>query len=108
MPTEIVFIYTTFPDKGLAEKAARQLIEKKLIGCANIIPEMQSIFSWNGKIESAREVIMILKTRSELFEPCRTAIKALHPYDTPCILQMKISKGDEAYLDWLNQTLLPA
>lgn len=107
MPEKIIFIYTTHPDLETAQKISRYLLEKKLIACANILPPIQSIYSWNGKIEDSKEIAVIFKTQKPLFPACQRAIETLHPYTTPCILQIDISDGNPAYLKWINEAIAP-
>ena len=90
-----------------AKKIARQLLEKKLIACANIIPGVTSIYQWKGNIEEDSEFIVIFKTSKEKSLQCRSEIEKLHPYDTPCVLNLSSSSCNEPYQDWVLQQLAP-
>lgn len=100
--------YITCPDSEHAQKIAHQLLSEKLIACANILPQMQSLYWWKEKIEISTEAVLLIKTnfsehlsRESLFE----RIKALHPYEVPCIMELKIGDVNEPYLTWIHQSL---
>ena len=96
-----VFVYTTWPSIVEAEKAGRNLVERRLAACVNILPGMISHYRWQGAIERAEETVMIIKTRASLAEPVRTAVKELHSYSTPALLVIPIESVDDTYLEWL-------
>jgi len=96
-----VFVYTTWPSIVEAEKAGRNLVERRLTACVNILPGMISHYRWQGAIERAEETVMIIKTRASLAEPVRTAVKELHSYSTPALLVIPIESVDDTYLEWL-------
>lgn len=96
-----VFVYTTYPSLVEAERIGRAVLEKRLAACVNILPGMTSHYWWEGAIETAEEVVMIIKTRASLAEDVRAAVKALHPYTVPAILVLPIEGGEPGYLDWL-------
>lgn len=96
-----VLVYTTYPSIVEAEGAGRLLVEKGLAACVNILPGMRSIYRWQGKIESAEEVVMIVKTKEAQKEAVAAAVKENHAYDTPAILFVSAEGGDRAYVDWI-------
>ena len=96
-----VFVYTTWPSIVEAEKAGRNLVERALAACVNILPGMISHYRWQGAIERAEEVVMIIKTRASLAEPVRAAVKEMHSYATPAIAVIPIESVDKTYLEWL-------
>lgn len=98
-----VFIYSTFPDKTIAEKAAHDLLEQRLVACVNILPAMQSLYWWQGKIDSAAEIILIAKTTHEQFEAAKSCILSLHTYACPCIIALPITAGHTPFLEWITQ-----
>ena len=98
-----VFVYTTWPSTVEAETAGRALVERRLAACVNILPGMISHYWWQGAIERAEEVVMIIKTRALLAEAVREAVKKLHSYTTPAVLFLPLEGGDPAYLGWLMQ-----
>lgn len=96
-----VLVYTTYPSLVEAEQAGRLLVEKGLAACVNILPGMRSIYRWQGKIENADEVVMIVKTRDAQKAAVATEVKRSHSYDTPAILFLPADGGDAAYVDWI-------
>ena len=98
-----VFVYTTYPSLVEAERIGRALLERRLAACVNILPGMISHYWWQGTIERAEEVVMIVKTRASLAEGVRAAVKEMHSYTTPAILVLPIEGGEPGYLDWLMQ-----
>jgi periplasmic divalent cation tolerance protein len=96
-----VFVYTTYPSVVEAETAGRGLVEQGLAACVNILPGMISHYRWQGAVERAEEVVMIIKTRASLAERVRTAVKAQHSYDTPAILVLPIESVDQTYFEWI-------
>lgn len=103
---QTIFIYCTFPDTESARQSAKNLLEKKLIACANIFPNMTSLYWWKDQIEESHEIAIILKTEASLFEACQKEIQTNHPYNTPCILELPINRGNEAYLTWIKQAVV--
>ena len=96
-----VLVYTTWPALVEAERAGRQIVERRLAACVNILPGMVSHYWWEGKVERGEEVVMILKTRTSLVEAVSAAVKESHSYVTPSILFLPIEGADPAYLDWI-------
>jgi periplasmic divalent cation tolerance protein len=96
-----VFVYTTYPSIVEAEEAGRALIEQHLAACVNILPGMISHYRWQGTIERAEEVVMLIKTRASLAEEVGSRVKARHSYETPAILVLAIESVDQTYLAWV-------
>jgi len=96
-----VMVYTTWPSSVEAEAAGRAIVGDGLAACVNILPGMMSIYRWQGDIERADEVVMIFKTRGDLAEPVAQAVRARHPYETPAVLFLPVTGGDDGYLDWI-------
>jgi periplasmic divalent cation tolerance protein len=97
----VVFLYTTHPSVVEAERIGRELVEKRLCACVNILPGMVSLYWWQGAIERGEEAVMIVKTRAALAEPVRAAVRQLHSYTTPAILVLPIESVDPDYEEWL-------
>jgi periplasmic divalent cation tolerance protein len=89
-----------------AEKIAKDLVERKLAACVSIIPNMRSIYIWEGKVEDSEEYLMIIKTRGELFEQVKEAIQQLHSYKIPEIISLPIAHALEDYVRWINEVTL--
>ena len=96
-----VFVYTTYPSIVEAERAGRALVERRLAACVNILPGMISHYWWQGAIERAEEVVMIIKTRAGLAEPVRAAVNEMHSYTTPAVLVIPIETVDPDYHAWI-------
>lgn len=104
MKTQYIVILVTAKDKKEAEKISRGLLEAKLIACANIIGGVQSLFWWQGKIDTSKEVLLILKTKKNLFKKTSAKVKSLHSYQTPEIIALPIVAGSEDYLKWISSS----
>jgi periplasmic divalent cation tolerance protein len=96
-----VLVYTTWPSIVEAERAGRQIVERRLAACVNILPGMISHYWWEGKVERGEETVMIVKTRAALAEPVREAVKALHSYTTPAIMVLPVESADADYYAWI-------
>lgn len=96
-----VFVYTTYPSVVEAEETGRAVVEAGLAACVNILPGMISHYRWQGAVERAEEVVMIIKTRATLAERVRARIKDKHSYDTPAIVVLPIESVDQTYFEWL-------
>ncbi len=102
-----ISVHITAPSRDLAEKIAHALVQEKLAACVNMIPGMWSVYRWQGGIHESDEVLLIAKTRAELFEPLKKLVKTLHSEECPCILASIITAGHQPYLDWLAQETTP-
>ncbi|MBD3261074.1 MAG: divalent cation tolerance protein CutA [Candidatus Altiarchaeales archaeon] len=99
----MMLAYITCPSQDEAEKIAGQLIEAKLIACANLFP-MESIYRWEGDIQNEQEYVLIAKTSGEKFGELKKRVKKIHPYDVPAILKIPV-EGEKEYVDWLQGEL---
>lgn len=97
-----VIILWTCRNLAEAKEIARALLNERLIACASIVPQVESLFSWQGKIETAEECKVFLKTDARQFGPVKEKILSLCSYEVPEILQLEISRGNPAYLSWLG------
>ncbi|PIN74582.1 hypothetical protein COV18_06845 [Candidatus Woesearchaeota archaeon CG10_big_fil_rev_8_21_14_0_10_37_12] len=100
-----LLIYITASTKQEAEQISEILIKKKLASCVNILPEIQSHYIWNGKLQKEKEVLMLVKTFDAKYKQVESTIKKIHSYETPCIVAIPIIKGNEAYLRWSKQCM---
>jgi periplasmic divalent cation tolerance protein len=101
MDEVVVFITASSEDE--AAKIARALVDTRLAGCVNIIKNIRSIYSWQGKIEDEPEILMIVKTQKTLFDGLMKKVKELHSYTVPEIIALPIIEGSEDYLKWLRE-----
>ncbi len=101
-----VLLYTTWPDNASAEACARIIIAERLAACANILGGVQSIYRWENDIETADEVVMIVKTTKQAAERAVARISALHPYDVPVIAAAPLGESSAAgFLQWLQSSV---
>ncbi len=97
-----LIVFTHAPDRAIAEKIARALVERKLAACVNILAECTSIYRWRGAIETAGEVPLMIKTRADIYDDVEFAIKSLHPYELPEIVAVPVERGSDDYLEWIS------
>lgn len=88
-----------------ARRIARALVDRRLAACVNIVPQVESIYRWQEKIESSPEWLLIVKTHAEAFDSLRDAIKDLHSYEVPECIMLEITAGSDAYLEWLAENV---
>jgi periplasmic divalent cation tolerance protein len=103
--TDFQIILSTCADREQAERIAHRLLELHLAACINIVPGVQSIYRWQGSIESSAEVLLLIKTRATLIPEVQSPIAGLHSYEVPEFLVLSVSGGSEAYLAWLDASL---
>ncbi len=101
--SDYVFVIVTAPDEEVAAGLAKTIVEERLAGCVNIIKGVRSIYSWEGKIEDEPEVIMLIKTRHNLYKSLERRIIDLHPYSVPEVICVDIKDGSDGYLNWLKE-----
>ncbi len=97
-----LIVLTNAPDRAVAEKIAHALIDQKLAACVNILAPCASVYRWQGNVETAAEVPLLIKTRAEIYPEVEAAIKSLHPYELPEIVALPVALGSPEYLDWIN------
>ena len=101
--TDPIVVLITAPSKEVGKQIARALLEQKLAACVNIISSIDSICTWEGKICNDEEVLLVVKSRAELFEnQLVPAVQAIHPYRVPEIIALPIKMGAKSYLDWIE------
>jgi len=102
--TKSILVLCAFPESVSAKSIAEMLVNEELAACVNIMPDVQSIFRWQGKIDSANENILIIKTKDNLYNELEKRIKELHSYELPEIISVSIEKGLPEYLDWISES----
>ena len=100
-PTQALLVIANCPDEACANRIALAVVEAGLAACVNLLPRVQSVYRWQGAIESANEVPLLIKTTAGRYTELEAAIRELHPYDVPEIIALPIAQGLPAYLDWL-------
>ena len=108
MSGTLSLMYVTVPDIKTAKDLARPLIQKKQAACVNIIPQITSIYEWEGKIEEDNEVVMLIKTATSNIDEISTFIRKNHPYDVAAVISVKIDNGNPPFLDWVSNTVKEA
>jgi periplasmic divalent cation tolerance protein len=103
--TDKRIVLTTSGSEEEARKIGRYLVEQGLAACVNIIPRVESIYRWQGKVESAQEWLLIIKTTAERFPAVRDAIRELHSYDLPECISFSVEDGSSPYLKWLEESV---
>jgi periplasmic divalent cation tolerance protein len=98
-------VLTTAGSEEDAQKIARHLVEHRLAACVNIVSRVESVYRWQGKVESAQEWLLIVKTTAERFPSVREAILQLHSYDLPECIAISIEDGSPPYLKWLDDSV---
>ncbi|MFZ0298178.1 MAG: divalent-cation tolerance protein CutA [Candidatus Sulfotelmatobacter sp.] len=103
--TDKRIVLTTASSEEEARKIARHLLEHRLAACVNLVPQLASIYFWQGKIEEAREWLLIVKTTAAAFGQVGAAIAELHSYDLPECICLTIEDGTPAYLQWIAESV---
>jgi periplasmic divalent cation tolerance protein len=101
-------IISTAGSREEASRIARALVEEKLAACVNIVGPIQSVYRWEGKIDSSQEFLMLIKTTSRISGVAITRIRELHSYDLPEAIEMNIDGGSSDYLKWIRDTVKDA
>jgi periplasmic divalent cation tolerance protein len=107
MNSDAILIFTNLPDAHSAARLAEALVDERLAACVNILPSCASVYRWQGKIESAQETPVLIKTSRACYGKVEQAIRARHPYELPEILVVPIETGLPAYLDWVAAETRP-
>ena len=107
-PDAVIALLTHLPNEALARHMGAYLVEQKLAACVNILGACESIYRWQGKVETAREIPLLIKTTRARYPEVEAAIIRLHPYDVPEILVLNIEQGWPAYLDWVRSATAAA
>jgi periplasmic divalent cation tolerance protein len=103
--TDKKLVLTTVGSLEEARKIARSLVERRLAACVNVVPQIESIYRWQGKIERAEEWMLVVKTTAQRFESVRAAISELHSYELPECICLSIEDGSAAYLEWIGKSV---
>ncbi len=109
MAETFVLVLITAPSQEVAEGLARHLLERRLAACVNILSPVRSLYRWQGAIEEAEEVLLLVKSRAALLdEAFIPAVKALHPYQVPEVIAFQVGGGLEDYLRWVGEETIPS
>ena len=102
---EAIAVFMTAASSEEAARLAEMLVEKHLAACVQILPAIESVYRWQGKVERQREVLLIAKTTSAKFEELEQEVRALHSYETPEIVALQITGASSPYLAWLKASV---
>jgi periplasmic divalent cation tolerance protein len=103
--TDKRIVLSTAGSEDEARKIALHLVEQQLAACVNVVPRIESTYRWQGKMETSREWLLLIKTTAEKFPGVRDAIRELHSYELPECIAINIEDGSAAYLEWIAQSL---
>ncbi len=103
-----LLVLTNLPDQAIAERMARHVVEARVAACVNILAPCRSVYRWQGAVEEAVEIPLLIKTTADRYPDLERAIKSMHPYDVPEIIAIPIATGLPAYLGWVDEETRPA
>lgn len=101
MPGAAILVFTQMPDRASALALARSLVESRVAACVSVGAPVESLYHWQGKIETAEETPLVVKTRQSRYREVETAIRAQHPYELPEIVAVPVVDGLAPYLEWI-------
>lgn len=99
----VLIVLMTAPNRKEATRIARSLVMERLAACVNIVPEVTSIFHWEGRVQKGREVLLILKTTSRRYPALEKTIRSIHSYQVPEIVAVPVERGLDQYLEWVRE-----
>jgi periplasmic divalent cation tolerance protein len=103
---ELLVVFCTFPDVENAREIGTALVESQLAACVNLLPGVESIYSWKGTVERGSEVLALFKTTREAWPEFETRLKELHPYEVPEIVAIKPELVSAAYARWVDEAVV--
>ena len=99
-------VLVTCPSVALARRIARAVVEKRLAACVNVmLSAVESVYTWKGKVERAREYLLVMKTTAKRLAELENEVKRLHSYDVPEFIALPITEGSKKYLSWMDDTV---
>ena len=103
MDSKYMVVFVTAPTTKIGQQIANKLVADKLAACVNILPEIISVYTWKDEVCDDSEVLLIIKTKADLFEALSAAVQATHPYEVPEVLAISVVAGSKSYLNWISQ-----
>ncbi|MES9993441.1 MAG: divalent-cation tolerance protein CutA [Candidatus Thiodiazotropha sp.] len=105
MPTPLLLILCTAPDRECGLKLANSLLEQNLAACVNLTSPVTSVYRWQGKVEQSEEILLLIKTTEKKYPEVEAALRTLHPYELPEIIAVPLEQGLDDYLDWVERCI---
>lgn len=105
--SDAIVVFMTASGADEARRIAQQLVESQLAACVQLLPEIESIYRWNGEVQREKEVLILVKTTADNFAELEHSVRAMHSYETPEIVAVRISDVSEPYQTWLNENVRP-
>lgn len=106
--TDKIVVLSTCSSREEAERVARQLVDRRVAACVNIVGGVRSVYRWQGKVEDSEEILLVIKSTRALFAELKEALAAEHSYEVPEVLALPVVDGSAAYLAWMDRELKPA
>jgi periplasmic divalent cation tolerance protein len=103
--SDALVVLTTVARAEDAEYIAREMVERRLAACVNLLPPVTSVYRWQGEVTREQEHVLLMKTHKDRFEALRTRLVEIHPYETPEVIALPVVAGDAAYLKWIDESL---
>ncbi|MEW7974664.1 MAG: divalent-cation tolerance protein CutA [Candidatus Thiodiazotropha endolucinida] len=103
MPTPLLLILCTAPDRETALKLSRSLLEQRLAACVNLSPPVTSVYHWQGRLEESEEILLLIKTTKQQYNNVEATLRAQHPYELPEIIAVPVEQGLGDYIDWVER-----
>jgi periplasmic divalent cation tolerance protein len=107
MADDVLLAISTFPDAETARRIARELVEARLAACGNVLPQVHSVYRWQGKVESNDEALAIFKLSANRYPEFEAKLRSLHPYDVPEIIACPVDQALPDYLRWVIDSSTP-
>jgi len=104
--TDKLIVFVTCGSSEVAEKIAKSVVSERLAACVNVMPGMKSCYEWEGKLEWAEELLLVMKTTRDRYQELETRVRELHSYELPEILALPVETGLEKYLEWVERSVI--
>ncbi len=102
MPTDTLLVLSTCPDADTAQRLARALVDARLAACVNVVGPVTSVYRWQGAVDTAGEVLLLIKTASARYPDLGRALRSMHPYEVPEIVAVPVERGLNDYVEWVR------
>ncbi len=103
--SRFVIVLVTCPTPAVGRRLARELVRLRLAACVNVLPGVESVFRWRGKVDRSREALLVIKTTRARFAALRRRVLSLHPYDLPEVIALPVAAGHPPYLRWIASSV---